>query len=410
MDLNDLLAQLRACVQSGTPAALVGVLSRAAPRLTAEPAVTDYLWGHWGERLLDRLATNQPLTPTEQSLLGWVPQAGPALSAYACDARLSDTTRSSAAAALGELRGRHRSTIDIAGGEPVSNSWNHDDDDNNLDDLFGPSVDDPFDGAPVPLQVQIVQLQEGESPLIGMAHGGLRVNEIRQDDHAELRLSTTLINFNQHLTVTLRELVMVLRDAQGDLLEVLDDWLETEFRHSQELLPSFIVSHEALEALDTFHILARVEVEFRARLLTAACALPDPTGPRRRLALDPSPVRAPRGLDLSASLALFIHSPGSPRLEMILEVEDRTRSTDRSRDLVVAFRDADGRLLHRVSNALHVPIGSPGYMRFELGFGDEEGVWGVEAPSFDPTRVASVEVAVKGCYVADEVLGTFQRR
>ncbi|MEL6179693.1 MAG: hypothetical protein AAFS10_12110 [Myxococcota bacterium] len=420
MSLNTLLTQLRLAVTSNNTQLLLESLRGSVLDLLIQPAVQDYLWNHRGYTLLDALAADRPLSPQEQELVAWMPQSSPALSAHACDIELSEATRASAASALRQLRA-HFTPLHLQ--EVVmSNTRKSDDDDGHpampqaniqgeneeeeevLDELFGPSDGDPFHGDPISHQIPLTPTVGGRSSIIGLAHKGLALTEIRHDDYAELTLSATLIHYDPNHTVTLGRLALILRDRDGHILDLLDSWMDIEFRRSQELLHTFEVSHEALEALDTVSIEIDIDIDFRGRLFTAPCGpLPEPTGPRRRLPLESRPTQRLKAFELQADLDLYIHSPGRPQVELIMTLQEGSRSVIRDRDLVVAFRSAKGDVLHRIGQDVSIPVGAPRHIRAEFGYGDDE------APLFEASQVASVEVALQGRYTGHEQLGVFRR-
>lgn len=222
-----------------------------------------------------------------------------------------------------------------------------------LQDLFvrGSEPSDP-EGLPRdrPRPLALSRLPLPSAPLaLKLDEQDFELRVLCDDNDGELHITTTLHGLAE-APLDLDGIQILLRDAEGRLLDLAEASPSGRFRRSQELVFECSVGVESLERMDTLEF--RVGYRHKARFLGARARL-EPLGELKRfphrdrwpfvLEELPAPpgLRAPR-----LEVALFEGRAWSPNADLVLLAEDLGGSLS-SLELAAALRDEQGAVLAR---------------------------------------------------------------
>ncbi len=380
LSLDAALLWLRSRVYDEDRKAVASLLL-ARPDLAATGAFTDYIWSHIGNLLLAPLEAGQPTSNIDATILEHLPPAREALQ------RLADAASHDVALQANQILASLQSRLD-----PLHRHRDEED----LDDLFGPAddeLDDDEDGEPaergpqrLPLKLRLV---EGSADILELAGGSASLVALLDNDGANrLQLNATLMNLIQP-AVELNELQLVLRDAEGRLLDVTSHYVNTRFQRAQEVVAELHMEPGSIAAAAQVELNATCSWEFRSRLLQADLHLETPPTEGQRVrwihAREES-APASGAPPIQAEVEGYLLMRYEPQSYFILRLTELASSIDSSRELALALRDASGRVITRQNAWANLPTAAPTTLKVA--------VYANEPASL--LRAARLDLGVKG--------------
>lgn len=397
LTLDDALLWLRERVYDADRKAIAALLL-TRPDLAAHPAIAAYVWSHIGPALLEQLEAGQPASNVDATILEHLP---PALNDL--ERLVAQGYATEGAAQLQQLlAGLQSRLLNPKTPEPTMSA-------DDLDDLFGPSDDEPQEGQPTEpaalrrtLRLRPLELPpHAHTPTLEIAGSSARLVVIQENDGAaRLQLNATLMNLIQP-SLELNELQLILRTADGRLLDLHTHYVNTRFQRAQELVAELHIGAGVIDSAGRVDIVAQSSYEFRARLLQATLhldALPT-EGQRLAWITDREPSPPPPGTpDLLVDLEGFLDLRYEHHAEFILQITERSPSQDPSREVVIALRDAQGRVIARQNAWANLSTQTPTTLKITLYSNETNQL----------SRATSVDLAIKGFRRAQEHIASFE--
>ncbi len=280
--------------------------------------------------------------------------------------------------------------------------WDFEDDDME-EDLFEDDDDSSGSGLKRTLDLDVAEdaPPSPDAPVVLADQATISYTEGDADN--EVFLNGAVENRREKAT-EISELLMMVRDQDGKLLDFETTSLGTKFKGTQELVTSFHFTGGALPRAHTVDLLARVEYEFQQRVAIAECEPLDPKNrPRARMSIP---------LQIKSAPA----KPGEPRfrvtvnawlffrwdefgVRVLVELAEETSNTERSApEMFVALRDEEGKIISKEDcwgNA-----GPKGYLYGRT----------VDLSARDLRRFRRIDIGVKGRVERLELLRSYKVR
>ncbi len=197
--------------------------------------------------------------------------------------------------------------------------------------------------------------------------------------------------------VRLGALVLVARDADGQLLDCVCDSIERTFSQAQELFCEFDLDGGVIQKIARIDLVVEYGYEFQRIVAAADLSAPDlESTSKLRIPLDLRVKTAPQ-------------KPGEPTFEcelvadvwnhwddwhvvVVARIDEKSPNLERDRDVLIALRDADGKVIAKEdSYGQAVPGGA--VHREEI-----------EIPTSKLSRLSRIDVGVKGSVERVELL------
>jgi hypothetical protein len=281
------------------------------------------------------------------------------------------------------------------------------DDDLGLDELFESEGEAGESGEPgsAATRKRLCKLDRvsggGGSETLELLADGARVTLVEGEEGDQLLLDATLVNHLER-PLELDELVLVLRDGAGALLDVVDRWVNTKFARSQEIIGEFDCGPGVAAEVATVEVVAEIDFAFQGLMALGHVEDVPFLGevPHRRVvAVDTRVAPAQRGWpSWDIQLAAFVGYSWEAEVEVILDLREHGECADGSREIIVALRDAEGGLIAKEALALD-KVGATCRTRAKVHF---------TLPPHELPGLSRIDVAVAGSCVRRECLGTFE--
>lgn len=231
-------------------------------------------------------------------------------------------------------------------------------DDLDIDDLFSDAFD-PDDGEPMQPsrkgKLVLNSVDAGSlSETLSLNPKGLELTFEEEDYGDTLELRAALTNDSDCL-VELTQLMATLRSGEGHLVDQAWDSFDSKFSKTQEIVSEFRFGTRALALAETLDLTVSYGLEFQTVLAASAVEALDVQSkcPQRNpipLEIERPPVKKGQPeFDLEVG-AMFGHDGCNPYLEVVLTLLEHTPSATPHRDVVVALRDAKGKVVAKESD------------------------------------------------------------
>lgn len=278
------------------------------------------------------------------------------------------------------------------------------DDDPEASELFGTNDALGWAEAPGPVTRKHFKLSQlpGRtlSSTLTIAADAASVTVVEDGEGGQLGLEAVLES-NLGKPLELDELTLVLRDADGDLLDIADHWINTKFSRSQEVVCDFRFGPSVLSHCRAIELLVDYEYEFQSLVAVANTDGVDFLGEefhRNRFDVTTrvSPSR-PGFPTFDVRLTGFVGYTWESEIEVIIELSEVGETDSTSRDVVIALRDKSGTIMTRETCSLSRTTAATGAV-------------GKATLALAPNQIAGlsrIDVGVSGSIERRELLGAF---
>lgn len=268
-----------------------------------------------------------------------------------------------------------------------------------LADLW--AANDGSPGSEGRMDKKLVVIAPGESVALELVSDEAVVTVVAEDDGGRVGLRATVQN-TKPWPVELDEVSLIVRDADGAVVDFASHWFNTTFHRTQELVHDFLFPAGVLESLDSVELWVDYDYEIRHLLAVASVEMPnvdpDDVPPRfpipLELATNPDGIPGP---PMDIKLTAFCALSWEPELTLIAEVSGRGVGSE-SFDVVVALRASDESIVAHESMSLsRGSADTPSIAKLTLA-----------VPLEALASIVRVDVALLGTVEAHESLGRFQ--